>query len=404
MTEDTAMIDLGAEFNNLQIEADILERLVKLEAEFEEKQRAAELAIQHAKQCLEEAYAEEQETLEIKETGSNLSAISQLIAIADQEIAADKSVAEVVEEQEAREDASVSEEIDTELDGLQSGGPSNDEKTEEIPAIVSPPSIIRQTSVLASLEKQPSVDSDTTNNTVSIEEESCPEEAVAAVEEASEEHVEVPVEEDVEEPAEEPIEEPVVEPIAEPVVEPIAEPVESCPEEAVAAVEEASEEHVEVPVEEDVEEPAEEPIEEPVVEPIAEPVVEPIAEPVEEPIVKAVEEPAEEPVEEAAEEPDDATSKTSNSSKPVEKTDEAPTGADSIEAGPPSLTPALSTLSSKTGQPKCLEDTLLVLESKIEECRMVLMDPNSSLEEQTRSTTLMTQYAKSAKALMVIMV
>jgi hypothetical protein len=46
-----------------------------------------------------------------------------------------------------------------------------------------------------------------------------------------------------------------------------------------------------------------------------------------------------------------------------------------------------------------IDSTLELLYTKIEECRTKLMDPNSSMNDQTAAAQLMTQYAKSAQAL-----
>ena len=46
-----------------------------------------------------------------------------------------------------------------------------------------------------------------------------------------------------------------------------------------------------------------------------------------------------------------------------------------------------------------IDSTLELLYTKIEECRTKLMDPNSSMDDQTDAAQLMTQYAKSAQAL-----
>jgi hypothetical protein len=46
-----------------------------------------------------------------------------------------------------------------------------------------------------------------------------------------------------------------------------------------------------------------------------------------------------------------------------------------------------------------IDSTLEFLYTKIEECRTKLMDPNSSMDDQTAAAQLMTQYAKSAQAL-----
>ena len=46
-----------------------------------------------------------------------------------------------------------------------------------------------------------------------------------------------------------------------------------------------------------------------------------------------------------------------------------------------------------------IDSTLELLYTKIEDCRTKLMDPNSSMDDQTDAAQLMTQYAKSAQAL-----
>jgi hypothetical protein len=46
-----------------------------------------------------------------------------------------------------------------------------------------------------------------------------------------------------------------------------------------------------------------------------------------------------------------------------------------------------------------IDSTLELLYTKIEECRTKLMDPSSSMDDQTAAAQLMTQYAKSARAL-----
>ena len=114
-------------------------------------------------------------------------------------------------------------------------------------------------------------------------------------------------------------------------------------------------------------------------------------------------------------EADDATSKTSNSSKklkpnkdelPVDDNvnDEANDEANNqVEASFSILTldddKSYDNDDNDNDAFSGIEGTVLLLKSKVDECQAKLMDPSSSLEELTVAAQLMTQYAKTTKAL-----
>ena len=110
-------------------------------------------------------------------------------------------------------------------------------------------------------------------------------------------------------------------------------------------------------------------------------------------------------------ESDDATSKTSNSSKKLEENKEVseiPVDDESNDDNEEDimisrtfsiLTTASVSDDNKNDNSSVIEGTLRLLITKIDECRANLTDPNSSLEEQTDAAQMMTQFAKTAKAL-----
>eukprot|EP00536_Pseudo-nitzschia_multiseries_P006897 jgi/Psemu1/286760/fgenesh1_pg.153_\ len=441
MTGESSMIATGVDLKEQGTEADLLEMLAKLEADFKAKQKAAESAIEKSKLFLEEMYGD-RDDCKTKVNDSILSTLAETIAIADKFIASEQQVGDESEEHEARDEGSAGE-LDRELYSLHS------------PAIVSPPTIIRQVSVPASVEKQPVVETgQTVTETVASELESCPEETVEAVTETLASEEESCPEETVKDLAnpdetsnsttmstEKTNDEAMAAEGSEhvkteqTVTESVASEEESSPEEMVEAVEKPDDvtfktSNSTLPMEKPNDGPTAVEGGEQQLTAVASTLSSHAKNPrsttmstektndeataaegsehveTEQTVTESVaseEELSPEETVEAVEKPDDATFKTSNSTLPMEKLNDEPTAA---EGGEQQLTAVASTLSSHAENPRsnCLEETLLALESKIEDCRKVLEDADSSFEEQMEATTSMTQYARSAKALMTIMV
>jgi len=433
MLDELQLTDSKLEAVEVMIEKEVQIRIeiALLEADAAAKMKAAEEAIRRAKSFLNEANTMQEarsggnnnNKSEIKANTTAVDAIAQMIAIAEKETVAENEPVEdgradsvhheapstrkdkreeISGQDEEREENSSTESIDKELDCLQASlSTENVVAQEEMSDIGSPPSIIRQTSLHENTDEAAEVATEVVEDTETHSAEVAETTAIQVkFKEPQPKRITEYFKPKPEISPERPKPERVVEKCAAAPTIDAVETGEVLVKE-VEDTEETTDENVEgdAPDSNVAIESAEQDDSEVVEEDLA-------TSPSEDKAVDDADDADEIDTDvEDIDESDDATSKTSNSLKKLEENKEVDDKSNNANEEEISISRTFSMLTTASVSDDNnndnfdgIEGTMILLLTKIDECRAKLTDPSSSLDEQTAAAQLMTQFAKTAKA------